>query len=93
MGALIWSKYFEEIYAADNNTNFKLLLDSIPKNYPSFKSGNSVIESSLHNMIKLVNIDEPHPFALCALRREGQEEKCFFLEFNYNYLTFPTMTI
>ena len=48
------------------------MLDSIPKNALSFKSGTNVLETSLQNMLKLSNIDEPHPFTVCAIRKEGQ---------------------
>ena len=43
MGALIWSKWFQETYAMSSQARFKLVLDSIPRVYPSYKSGSSIL--------------------------------------------------
>ena len=43
-------------------------------------------------MMKLANIDQNHPFSLCALRQDN-EENCFFLDYGYKYFNFPMMVV
>ena len=43
-------------------------------------------------MMKLANIDQHHPFSLCALRQDN-EENCFFLDYGYKYFNFPMMVV
>ena len=44
-------------------------------------------------MMKLANIDESHPFSLCAVRHEGFEEQCFFIDQGYIFYNFDSMVV
>lgn len=74
VGALTWSRLFRDEYVYSHaSIKFSVILDSYPFFYPSFKSGRNQFQIALQNMMKITNVDESHPFLLCALRNEGQE--------------------
>ena len=69
VGALTWSRYFRDEYVySHNNLKFSLILDSYPFFFTSSKTGRNEYQIALQNLMKLSNVDESHPFLLCALR-------------------------
>lgn len=62
IGAMIWIDYYSHF------SDVRLILDSLPHNYLSYKTKTNQIKTSLQNMMKLANVDQSHPFSLCALR-------------------------
>ena len=67
VGAMIWARYQKDTFPS-SIYYYKLILDSFPQNYLSFTTNTNQYKSSLQNMMKLANVDESHPFSLCAVR-------------------------
>ena len=66
IGAMIWAKYYKENFSYSLN-HYRLVLDSLPQNYLSFKTNTNQFKSYLQNMMKLANVDGNHPFSQCSL--------------------------